>query len=225
MTKASLIEAFFMKLALQRAVLLISTTFFAQKKVLKTVQTNASSINIQTEGLDTIVLENAEGNLLEVWLYAEEYDHQIISIDTKPSEVNIGFEFEGFETREVIFRKYITKGLQRAYAVVKIPADRRVTIYGTNVDIDSKNLKDDLNIYIDNGIIKLNSIFANTSVKFYSGNIYATVNNTNLEILSAEGNINWNTKEYKKEIKRFSKDNKKGLHIETVKANVFLTSR
>lgn len=214
-----------MKFAIQIALVLISTSFFAQKKVLKKFQTNAPSINIHTEGLDNIVLENVKGDLLEVWLYAEDYDHQIISIDSKPNEVNIGFEFEGFETREVIFRKYITKRLQRAYAVVKIPENKKVTVYGTNVDINSKNLKDDLDIYIDNGIIKLNSVLANTLVNFYSGNIYATVNNTNLQITSAEGNINWNAKPYDKEIQRFSEDHKKKLQIETVKANVFLTSR
>jgi len=214
-----------MRIAVYIFVFLVSSTLFAQKKILKSIQTNANSINIQTSGLDHIVLENSEANFIEVMLYAEDYDHQLIKIDSKQNEVDIAFEFEGFETREVIFRKYITKRLQRAYAVVRIPSDKKVMIFGTNVDIESFNIKDDLSIFIENGIIKLNEVLANTAVNFYSGNIFATVAHTNLTITSSEGKIAWNTKEYKNQIRYVAKENDNQLSIQTIKANVFLTSQ
>ena len=197
---------------------------FSQKKAIKKIQTNSEEININTAGLDNIILENSASDFLEIYLFAEDYDEQLIKIDEKPEVLKINFEFKGTETREVIFRKFITKRLQRASVVVKIPKSKKVIIFGENVDISSKNIKNKLSIYIDNGIVKLDTVKENTLVKFYSGNIYATANKMNIDVLSNLGKIKLDTISYQKKYISLSKNSSKELKIVTIKGNIFLKS-
>ncbi|PWG05709.1 hypothetical protein [Polaribacter aquimarinus] len=205
--------------------LFFSTTFvFSQKKVTKKLETSAIKINIYTIGLDDIILEKSESNFVEVFLYAENYDEQLIKILDNNKNLDIKFSFEGYETREVIFRKFITKRLQRANVVVKIPVGKEVYIYGENVDIESKNLKNNLAIYIENGIIKLNKIQANTLIKLYSGNVYGVIN-SNIDVTSNLGKIEVDGISYKKKYQRISKKKRTDLYIKSIKANIFLTTK
>ncbi|WP_296633800.1 hypothetical protein [Polaribacter sp.] len=192
---------------------------------MKSLQTNASEINIYTKGLDNIILENSSNGFLEVVLEAKSYDEQLIKIDADAKKVAIGFDFEGTETREVIFRKFITKRLQRATAIVKVPKGKKVYVFGENVDIDTKSLLNDLAIYIDNGIVRLNKVQANLLLKLYSGNVYATVKETNINVTSKSGKILVDNvlkeKEYLNSIKSLQEQNT----IISLKANIFLTTQ
>ena len=204
--------------------LLISTISFSQKKINKKFQPLANDINIYTNGLDDIILENSNSNFVEVYLEAESYDNQIIKIEETNSELNINFHFEGAETREVIFRKYITKRLQRASVIVKIPKGKKVIVFGENIDIESKNLKNELGIYIENGIVKLNVIQLNTILKLYSGNIYASTRNINLDLKSNTGKIKVDSIFYLRKYKKKSRTTKNLFSITSIKGNIFLNS-
>ena len=202
--------------------LLISAMVFSQKKINKKFQTSVSEINIYTTGLDDIIIKNSNSSFIEVYLEAESYYSQTIKIENSNREANIKFAFEGTETREVIFRKYITKRLQRASVIVKIPKGKKVFIFGENVDIESKNLKNDLAIYIENGIVKLNEIQANTTLKLYSGNVYANLKNTNIDVTSNTGKIKVDDKFIEKTYKLEDKKFKLNFKLSSIKANVFL---
>ena len=106
------------------SLLFFVNVIFSQKKNVKKIQTKANEINIYTEGLDNIILENSNSGFLEVHLYAESYNEQFIFTEELNNELNIKFDFDGNETREVIFRKFITKRLQRANAIIKIPEEK-----------------------------------------------------------------------------------------------------
>lgn len=201
------------------------TLCFSQKKVLKKLQTNADEINIYTKGLDNIILENSTTGFLEVALQAESYDDQLIKIEQQPKKINVGFDFEGTETREVIFRKFITKRLQRASAIVKIPKNKKVYIFGENVDIESVNYNNDLAIYIDNGIVKLNTVQSNVILKLYSGNVYAKVKSTNIDVISNTGKIEIDDVLYQKKYNKVIESNLKEVSITSIKANIFLTTQ
>lgn len=201
------------------------TLCFSQKKVLKKLQTNADEINIYTKGLDNIILENSTTGFLEVALQAESYDDQLIKIEQQPKKINVGFDFEGTETREVIFRKFITKRLQRASAIVKIPKNKKVYIFGENVDIESVNYNNDLAIYIDNGIVKLNTVESNVILKLYSGNVYAKVKSTNIDVISNTGKIEIDDVLYQKKYNKVIESNLKEVSITSIKANIFLTTQ
>ena len=211
-----------MKNIFQILLFLCFSVSFSQKKVMKKFQTAADEITVYTAGLDNLVLENSTSEFIEVFLYAESYDDQLIKIEEKSKELFIKFHFEGTETREVVFRKFITKRLQRANAIIKIPTGKKVFIFGENVDIESKSHKNELAIYIENGIVKLNKIEAKTTLKLYSGNVYATVTNTNLEINSKDGKIKVDDVFYEKKYQQKSEKNELQLSIISMKGNVFL---
>lgn len=211
-----------MKNIFQILLFLCFSVSFSQKKVMKKFQTAADEITVYTAGLDNLVLENSTSEFIEVFLYAESYDDQLIKIEEKSKELFIKFHFEGTETREVVFRKFITKRLQRANAIVKIPTGKKVYIFGENVDIESKSHQNELAIYIENGIVKLNKIEAKTILKLYSGNVYATVTNTNLEINSKDGKIKVDDVFYEKKYQQKSEKNELQLSIISMKGNVFL---
>lgn len=211
-----------MKYFLFFSLMLVTSVNFSQKKVVKNIQTNATEINVYTTGLDNLILENSNSDFVEVYLYAESYDEQLIKIEQLKRQVNIKFDFEGTETREVIFRKFITKRLQRANAIVKIPKGKKVYVFGENVDIESKDLKNDLAIYIENGIVKLNEIKENTVLKLYSGNVYASIKKTNIEVISKNGKIEVDAILYENKYQSNNSDFKKELKISSLKANIFL---
>lgn len=205
--------------------LFIATLNFSQKKISKTFEINNSKeIHIYTAGLDNIILQNTISSFVEVLLEAESYDNQTIKIEETVSEASVKFHFEGAETREVIFRKYITKRLQRASAIVKIPRGKKVIIFGENIDIASENLKNELDIYMENGIVKLHEILAQTTLKLYSGNVYVTVNNANIDVKSNHGKIKVVDKTYlEKYEKKISTDHNL-LTINSIRAHIFINS-
>lgn len=212
-----------MKKLLIISFLLFCFASFSQKKVVKKIQIKNQEVNIFTNGLDNIVLENSDSNFVEICLFTEEYDDQLIEIDQKTDEINISFKFEGTQSREVIFRKFITKRLQRANVIVKIPKAKTISVFGENVDVISKSIDNNLSIYIDNGIVKLNKIKADTILKLYSGNVYALVENTNVKVDSNIGKIKIGTllldnKSYEKTESK----NLKKLSITSIKGNIFL---
>lgn len=205
--------------------IILPSLIFSQKKVSKIFDTSSKEINIYTAGLDNIILENSSSNFVEVLLDAESYDKQLIDIEDSNNIVNIKFEFEGTETREVIFRKFIIKRLQRASAIVKVPKDKKVYIFGENVDITAKDVKSKVSIYIDNGIVKLNEIKSKTIVKLYSGNLYASIKNANIKAITKTGIIQVDSVNYTKKIQKYFNENSTELSIETIKANIFLTTQ
>lgn len=202
--------------------LCVTSLSYSQKKISKTFVASSKEINIYTEGLDNLILENSNSDVVEVFLMAESYDEQLINVENSLTEANIKFAFKGTETREVVFRKYITKRLQRANAIVKIPKNKSVYVFGENVDIESKNIDNDLAIYIDNGIVKLNKIQAKTTLKLYSGNVYAAFKNTLVDVKSANGKIRINDVEKKNEYKKTPSLIRNQLTISSIKANLFL---
>lgn len=210
--------------ALYILLFLASVQVFSQKKLSKIFELTSSEVVINTAGLDNIHVENSNNNNVEVILTAESYNDQLISIKENAEEANISFYFEGTETREVVFRKFITKRLQRAEAKVKIPKNKKVTIVGQNIDIETKSIKNPLEIYIDNGIVKLNTIKENSIVKLYSGNIYVKYKDVNVNIKSSLGKIKIDDKTFSKEYTQKNKSLNKGFIVETIKGHVFATS-
>lgn len=203
--------------------LFLSFVGFAQKKILKKFELNSKTLVVDTKGLDNLKIENTTSNFVTVELFTRSYDDRIIKIDEQKDETTISFYFEGEETREVIFRKFITKRIQRAEAVIRIPDNISITIYGENVDVQSKSCKNPLSIYLDNGIIKLGKINHDTLVKFYSGNVYALVTNTSLDLTSNVGKISIDDKLYQKKFTKKEQNLRNKLTIQTISGNIFLT--
>jgi hypothetical protein len=203
--------------------LLISSSTFSQKKIIKKFTTNTQEIAIFTKGLDDLVLENSTSKFIEILLYAEDPNKQHIVIEEKSTETEIKFKIPVFKSEDAVFKKYITKRLKRASVTIKIPKNKEVSIFGEHINISSKSYNGNLNILIEKGIVKVDTIQQNLVLKMYEGNLFGVLKQSNLTIVSKIGEIKIDTVFHKKKYKENRMDSGKEIAITTIKGNIFLT--
>lgn len=214
-----------MKKQLLFFLLIISINLFCQKKVAKDLETSFKEIEISTIGLDDFVIENSNSKFIEVILFAENMYQQEIIISEENNKVSIRFQLDSLIIEEAVFRKFITKRLQRAYAIVKIPKGKNVTIFGENHSIESKNFLGDISIYIEKGIVKLNTIQSNASVNLYAGTVFAAAKNKNITLHSNIGNINVDSILYQKDFQKITTNSSQNFTVNTIKGIIFVTTK
>lgn len=204
---------------------LMSSGAFSQKKIIKKLTTNTKEIAIFTKGLDDLVLENSTSKFIEILLYAEDTNKQHIVIEEKSTKTDIKFKIPVFKSEDAVFRKYITKRLKRASVTIKIPKNKEVSIFGEHINISSKSYNGNLNVLIEKGIVKLDTIQQNLVLKMYEGNLFGVLKQSNLTIASKIGKIKIDAVFYKKKYKENRTDTSKEIAITTLKGNIFLTHR
>ena len=204
---------------------LISSSTFSQKKIIKKFTTNIKEIAIFTKGLDALILENSTSEFIEILLFAEDPNKQHIVIEEKSTETGIKFKIPVFKSEDAVFRKYITKRLKRASVTIKIPKNKEVSIFGEHINISSKSYNGNLNVLIEKGIVKLDTIQQNLVLKMYEGNLFGVLKKSNLTIASKIGKIKIDAVFYKKKYKENRTDTSKEIAITTLKGNIFLTHR
>ena len=168
---------------------LTSLVVFSQEKSIQKIESTAKEIEITTQGLDHIILENTTSRFTEVFLFDENTEKHRIQFSEKGEVLKIDFQTNPMGNEKSIFRKFITKRLRRAYALVKIPKNKFVKIFGEHLDIESKSYVGDLAIFIEKGNLKLHQVEGNLSAKLYSGNVFANLKNKNIHLISNLGNI------------------------------------
>ena len=189
---------------------IFSISGFSQQKVIKTVDDKTMEISVLSFGLDYVEIVNSDANQLEIELKdVNAKDYQIVVNQTN-SLFKISFKREVLEGETKVFRKFITKRISKVNAVLKIPQNKKITIFGKHVDIYSKSYNGDLKIYVDKGDIQLNQIKQNTEVRLFGGNISGTVSKANINVTSNNGTVLINNKIYSRSIKAptiFNKSN------------------
>ena len=203
----------------------MSSGAFSQKKIIKKFTTNTKEIAIFTKGLDDLVLENSTSEFIEILLYAEDPNKQHIVIEEKSTKTDIKFKIPVFKSEDAVFRKYITKRLKRASVTIKIPKNKEVSIFGEHINISSKSYNGNLNVLIEKGIVKLDTIQQNVVLKMYEGNLFGVLKQSNLTIASKIGKIKIDAVFYKKKYKENRMNTGKEIAITTLKGNIFLTHR
>jgi len=204
---------------------LMSSGAFSQKKIIKKFTTNIKEIAIFTKGLDDLVLENSTSEFIEILLYAEDPNKQHIVIEEKSTKTDIKFKIPVFKSEDAVFRKYITKRLKRASVTIKIPKNKEISIFGEHINVSSKSYNGNLNVLIEKGIVKLDTIQQNVVLKMYEGNLFGVLKQSNLTIASKIGKIKIDAVFYKKKYKENRMDTNKEISITTLKGNIFLTHR
>ena len=204
---------------------LISSSTFSQKKIIKKFTTTTKEIAIFTKGLDALVLENSTSEFIEILLNAEDPNKQHIVIEEKSTKTDIKFKIPVFKSEDAVFRKYITKRLKRASVTIKIPKNKEVSIFGEHINIASKSYNGNLNVLIEKGIVKLDTIQQNLVLKMYEGTLFGVLKQSNLTIASKIGKIKIDAVFYKKKYKENRTDTSKEIAITTLKGNIFLTHR
>lgn len=202
----------------------MSCQLFSQQTIIKSFSSDAKSVEISTEGLDEIIIQNSENDQIEVSLFDENPNAHHIIVEDKKEDLKISFELDFLED-DSVFRKYITKRLNRASIVVKLPKNKGITVLGTTIDVISKNYNGNLSIYIDKGYVNLNEVQQNVDVKLFQGTISATVSNSNIDIKSTNGQIVVNEKTYLKKYKKATKNVVKIFSVSSINANVTITTQ
>ena len=169
------------------------------------------------------MLENSNSEFIEIFLYAENPNKQHIIVEEKNSEIEIRFKIPVFKSEEAVFRKYITKRLKRARATVKLPKNIELTVYGESIHITSKSYDGDIRIFIENGMVRLDTIQQNLALKMYAGNLYGVLKKTNLKIISKVGEIQVDAVSHLKNYQEKEISTLKEVSIITIKGNIFLT--
>ncbi|QVY64839.1 hypothetical protein [Polaribacter sp. Q13] len=192
---------------------------------MKNFETQLKEIEISTLGLDNLVIENSDSNFVEIYLIAENVAEQHILYKEEYNMVKIQFNIPEIILEEKIFRKFITERLHRASAIIKIPNNKDLTIFGDEINIEAKSYKGDLKIFIEKGILNLHKVKANLLVKMYSGNLYASINSTNIDVVSKKGKIKINDVFFEKSYQKLVEKSDKKISINSIKANIFLTAQ
>ncbi|MDG1037815.1 MAG: hypothetical protein P8O89_02600 [Polaribacter sp.] len=213
-----------MKIRLIIIVCLISKLILSQNKVLQKFETELKEIEISTQGLDDFVIENSTSKFIEIYLITENIGQQNIVSKEFNNRLKIQFEIPYTKQEDEVFRKFITKGLYRANAIIKVPKNKLITVFGDEINLESKSYKGDLKIFIENGILKLHTIYANLEVKMYSGNLYATLNNGMIDVVSKNGKIKLNNVLVKQIDQNNEEELGKEISIHSLNANIFLTT-
>lgn len=202
-----------------------STISFCQKKVEKNVEINSTEIEISTIGLDDFVLENSDSNFVEIILFAENPNQQEIVFKEEKNVFSIKFQLDTLQMEEAVFRKFITKRLLRARAIVKIPKGKNVTIFGENINIESKDFLGNVAIFIEKGDVKLQTIQSNANVTMYAGTVFANAKNMNITLHSNIGNINVDSEFFQKDYQKKVKNSYQKLNVNTIKGIIFVTTQ
>lgn len=203
--------------------LFTSSAFFSQQTLIKSFSSNTNLIEISTEGLDEIKIINSDDEQIEVSLFDENPNAHHIIVEEDLSILKIGFKLQFIENLGV-FKKFITKRLNRASVVVKLPKNKDLTIIGTNIDVISKNYKGNLFIYIDKGFVNLNRVQKSVDIKLFQGNVFATIFGSNIDISSTKGKILVDKKLYLKNYKKETLNVMKTFRIFSINANINIFS-
>jgi hypothetical protein len=214
-----------MKIHLIILICLVSKVTLSQNKLLQKFETQLKEIEISTQGLDDVVIENSTSKFIEIYLITENIGQQNIFYKEFNNRVKIQFQIPNNKQEDKVFRKFITKGLCRANAIIKVPKNKLITFFGDEINLESKSFKGDLKIFIESGILKLHKIYANLEVKMYSGNLYATLNKGMIDVISKNGKIKVNNVLVEEIDQRQEVELDKKISIHSLNANIFLTTK
>jgi hypothetical protein len=214
-----------MKIHLIILICLVSKVTLSQNKLLQKFETQSKEIEISSQGLDDVVIENSTSKFIEIYLITENIGQQNIFYKEFNNRVKIQFQIPNNKQEDKVFRKFITKGLCRANAIIKVPKNKLITFFGDEINLESMSYKGDLKIFIESGILKLHKIYANLEVKMYSGNLYATLNKGMIDVVSKNGKIKVNNVLVEEIDQRQEVELDKKISIHSLNANIFLTTK
>lgn len=207
-------------------ILFLITQFlsFSQQLSSKKFTTTTNTIEIDTDGLDEIILETSEDNFITIFLDEENpFAHHIIT-NEESGILKISFEPE-IKQKEPFFRKFITERLHRASVKIKIPKNKNLAFFGDEVDVISKSYQGNLSVFIEKGSLKFNTLKGNLLLHLFSGNVFLTTYEGKINIDSTHGNININNVVKTNPYQKVLSNSLRNLIIKSKNANIVLTSK
>ncbi len=200
-------------------VLVSQCTIISQNSSSKSFTSLSNEIEINVRALDEVKIQNSNTEEIEVHVFSQSEEIYTITIKEFESLLKIDFEKSSFS--DTVFRKYITKRINRATTLIKIPKGKNITIIGDNVDVISEDYEGDLNIYIEKGYVDLHTIQQGLNLKLYQGNVYFSSMEANLNITTTTGKIEYNNRPVFSPYHVNKKSYKKQITVSSIKANIF----
>lgn len=197
----------------------------AQQKIIKTIKSDAPYVEVKTDGIDNLIIEESETDQLEMIItdtdglgFVENF-----SCNDYNCVLNIKTELKAnnFDTNKVNFISLTPE--TNVSAVVKIPKGKKVTVFGGTIDIQTNGYDGILRILIDNGNVRIKEIKGITEVNLFAGAVFATINQNTLDIKTRKGTVSLDEKEVKSPYRK-KKNKKQRLIVKSINANVVLTS-
>ncbi len=216
MVKSSLLSIF----------LLCSVSLLAQQNISKKIKSDANYVEVRTDGIDNLIIQESSSDELEMKI--TDKDGLGVVNDFSCAEgrclLRIKTELKIAHPNTNKINMFPQEAPSNVSAVVKIPRNRKVTVFGDEIDIQTKGYEGTLLILIEKGIIRLDAIKGITDIQLSSGSVYAKIQKSYLDIKTRKGRILLNDSIQKSPLKRKLKDSHK-LTIRSVNANVVLTEQ
>ncbi|MEQ6124915.1 hypothetical protein AAON49_11970 [Pseudotenacibaculum sp. MALMAid0570] len=198
----------------------------AQQKIVRTIKSNAPYVEVKTDGIDNLVIEESDSGQLEMII--SDVDGLGVIDDFKCNDYNCVLSIK----TELKIDNPLTNKINQfplappsnVSAIVKIPKNKKVTIYGETIDIQTKGYKGILRILIDKGNVRIEGIKGITEVELFTGTVFATIQKNALDIKTRKGKISLDEEvqksPFRKKIKKADK-----LVVRSINANVVLTEQ
>ncbi|WP_442264511.1 hypothetical protein ACSIGC_09070 [Tenacibaculum sp. ZS6-P6] len=193
---------------------------WGQNSSFKSFVSPLNEIEVNVKALDEVKIQNSETNELEIHVLSQ--SEQLYDVIVKEFESFLKINFKVSSLSNNVFRKYITKRVNRASVLIKIPENKSITVIGENVDVVSENFNGDLNIFIEKGYINLNEVKRSLNLKLFQGNVYFSSNKSNFNITTNRGKIKCNDSLKISPFLQRNRNFKKQITISSIRANIFL---
>jgi len=215
-----------MKYMISIAFLFFVSFLTAQQKIIKTVKSDAPYVEVKTDGIDNLVIEESESDQLEMII--SDADGLGVIDDFSCNDFNCVLSIK----TQLKIDNPITNKINQfplappsnVSAIVKIPKNKKVTVFGEMIDIQTHGYDGILRILIDKGNVRIKGIKGITEVNLFAGTVFAEVNQNALDIKTRKGRISFNEEiqksPFRKKIKKAHK-----LLVKSINANVVLTQR
>lgn len=215
-----------MRSLLSCILILTISSCFAQQKIIKTVESDAPYVEIKTDGIDNLVIEESESDQLEMIIsdadglgVLEDFScndyNCVLSIKTQ-------LKIDNPNTNKI--NQFPIPPPSNVSAVVKIPKSKKVTVFGEMIDIQTEGYDGILRILIDKGNVRIKGVKGITEVDLFAGTVFAAVDQNALDIKTRKGRIMLNQElqksPFRKKIKKAHK-----LVVKSINANVVLTEQ
>ncbi|WP_299681271.1 hypothetical protein [uncultured Tenacibaculum sp.] len=201
-------------------ILVSQFTILGQNSSFKSFVSPLNEIEVNVKALDEVKIQNSETNEIEIHVLSQSEQHY--DVITKEFESFLKIDFKASSLSRNVFRKYITKRVNRASVLIKIPENKSLTIVGENVDVISENYKGDLNIFIEKGYVNLNEVKRSLNLKLFQGNVYFSSKKSNFNIKTNRGKIKCNDSLKTSPYLKKNRSLKKQIKVSSIRANIFV---
>lgn len=206
--------------------LLTSTYLMAQQKIVRTIESDATDIYINIEGIDNLTIEESSTNSVEMTL-----------LDMNELGVLEEFVCEDktctLKVKAIVKQQAINDKIHQfplapptnVTAALKVPKQKNLTVEGVMVDIQSKGYEGVLKVRIDKGNIRLPNLKGVVDIGVFSGNIFAAVSKEIMvDVETRKGRVLLDKKRVESTYKK-NAGQQKQLIVRSINANVVLTTR